>query len=180
MLAYAMVGVIGVGSFLFHATLMRTGQILDEVPMLWATLVLVYTIYHHTLDRSRRQQRGDPTRTTSRLKLIGAGLFIYAAAATYLYFTTGFLGFIIAYGLSVLITFLLALSSFLSASSGVGPQPRRMLICAATVYGAGFALLWLPGELLCHRLPIIKRLPLHALFHLTSAAGPHLGLTAVR
>ena len=39
-------------------------------------------------------------------------------------------------------------------------------------------MLWLPGEVLCHRIPIIERLPLHALFHLTSAAGPHLGLTA--
>ena len=27
-------------------------------------------------------------------------------------------------------------------------------------------------------MPLVRRLPLHALFHLTSAAGPHLGLTA--
>jgi dihydroceramidase len=178
MLSYAMVGVIGLGSFLFHATLMRTGQVLDEVPMLWATLVLVYTIYHHTLDRSRRKLRGDPTRMTSRLKLVGAGMLAYAAAATCVYFTTGFLFFVIAYGVSVLVTFLLALSSFFSASSSVGDQPRRMLVCAGMVYGGGFLLLWLPGEVLCHRIPIIERLPLHALFHLTSAAGPHLGLTA--
>ena len=37
----------------------------------------------------------------------------------------------------------------------------------------------LAGELLCHQLPLMQRLPMHALFHLTSTAGPHLGLTAL-
>ena len=53
-----------------------------------------------------------------------------------------------------------------------------MLIAAACTYAGGFLLLWLPGELLCHSIPLVQRLPLHAIFHLTSAAGPHLGLTA--
>ena len=39
-------------------------------------------------------------------------------------------------------------------------------------------LLWLPGELLCHRFPILQRLPLHAFWHFASAAGSHLCLTA--
>ena len=177
-LAYFMISVIGLGSFLFHATLMRTGQILDEIPMLWATSSLLYTIYHHNHDRARRRQQGGTLRTSGRLKLVGTGLLVYALAATALYFTTGFLGFIIAYGVSVLVTFVLAVASFFSASSGVSDQARKMLLCAGAVYGGGFVLLWLPGELLCHRIALIKRLPLHAFFHLTSAAGPHLGLTA--
>ena len=36
----------------------------------------------------------------------------------------------------------------------------------------------MPGELLCAHVPLMRRLPMHALFHLAGAAGPHLGLTA--
>ena len=33
---------IGVGSMAFHGTLQRWGQVLDEVPMLWASLILLW------------------------------------------------------------------------------------------------------------------------------------------
>ena len=73
---------------------------------------------------------------------------------------------------------MLALSIFLREQPAVGSQARRILATAACTYAGGFAMLWLPAELLCHHVPIVQRLPLHALFHLTSAAGPHLGCTA--
>jgi dihydroceramidase len=40
--SYAGVFVIGLGSIAFHGTLLRWGQVLDEVPMLWASLCFLY------------------------------------------------------------------------------------------------------------------------------------------
>ena len=35
--------VVGIGSFVFHGTMKRTGQMLDEIPMLWCSLFMLYT-----------------------------------------------------------------------------------------------------------------------------------------
>eukprot|EP01052_Picozoa_sp_SAG31_P000952 SAG31_NODE_30_length_32545_cov_9.378999_15_plen_113_part_00 len=40
--AYTSVLIVGIGSLLFHGTLLRAGQVLDEVPMLWASLAFLY------------------------------------------------------------------------------------------------------------------------------------------
>ena len=177
MAAYSTVGLIGLGSLIFHATLMRTGQVLDEVPMLWAALVLLYVMRHHVKDRVLRRSKGRRAAAgNSHVLLLGMG--IYAAAATGAYFMLGFVYFVVAYALSILGLFLLAVHATMASEPPMGPQARRMVLSAGAVYGGGFALLWLPGEVLCHSVPLMQRLPMHALFHLTSAAGPHLGLTA--
>ena len=116
--------------------------------------------------------------TSKRLALVGACLIVYAAIATILYFQTGFLTFVVAYGASVVVLIGLASTILFTETPPVGPDPKRLLLTAACTYAGGFVLLWAPGEILCHSVPIVKRLPLHALFHLTSAAGPHLGCTA--
>ncbi|KII95372.1 hypothetical protein PLICRDRAFT_34220 [Plicaturopsis crispa FD-325 SS-3] len=41
-LCYACLVVIGLGSFLYHATLMRTAQMMDELPMMWEATLLLY------------------------------------------------------------------------------------------------------------------------------------------
>jgi dihydroceramidase len=40
--SYIGVFIIGLGSVAFHGTLLRWGQVLDEVPMLWASLCFLY------------------------------------------------------------------------------------------------------------------------------------------
>ena len=37
--------VIGVGSFLFHASLLYHMQLADEVPMVWGTCVIAYCVF---------------------------------------------------------------------------------------------------------------------------------------
>ncbi len=44
MLAFAMVSVVGLGSIAFHATLLFQFQMMDELPMLYLALVIVYIL----------------------------------------------------------------------------------------------------------------------------------------
>ena len=134
MLCYTMVAIVGIGSVAFHATLLRTGQVLDEVPMLWATLTLIYAAYQHRGDRRRRRAMG-LVPTSKRLALVGACLIVYAAIATILYFQTGFLTFVVAYGASSVVVLIgLASTILFTETPPVGPDPKRLLLTAACTY----------------------------------------------
>lgn len=50
MLNYISLMMVGLGSIAFHGTLLREGQVLDEVPMLWTSLCKLYVTA--TLKRS--------------------------------------------------------------------------------------------------------------------------------
>lgn len=182
LLCYLAVGIVGCGSFAFHATLMRTGQVADEIPMLWGTLTLIYGAVHHADERRNRvhgvARSSAASSSSSRLRILRGALLAYSLLAMALYFASGFGVFIALYGFSVVFLVLYATASIFSSNPPAGAEPRRLMISAAAAYGGGVVFLWLPSELLCDQLPLIQRLPLHAIFHLTSAAGPHLGLTA--
>lgn len=51
MLAYVMVSVVGLGSIAFHATLLRGPQMMDELPMLWLTLVIIFILVENKPQR---------------------------------------------------------------------------------------------------------------------------------
>jgi len=165
--------VVGVGSIAFHGTLLREGQVLDEVPMLWSSLAFLW------LGTSLRM--GCAADSMAGLR-VGAGLGLYGLASTAVYFGGGFEYFIISYALTV---------AAIAIISAIHVLPRRdavafpMVIFALVFYVGGMLLLWLPEQVLCGnrlvnhsdsgllRLPI----PLHAFFHLTSSAGPLCWLT---
>jgi dihydroceramidase len=52
LLAFALLAVVGVGSTAFHATLRREHQMLDELPMLYLAIVIVYILLE---DRPQRR-----------------------------------------------------------------------------------------------------------------------------
>ena len=52
-LAFLLLGLIGSGSFLFHATLSYSAQLLDELPMIYCVCVLTYSIFQADVAHSR-------------------------------------------------------------------------------------------------------------------------------
>jgi len=43
--AYLALGVVGIGSAMFHATLLYSCQLLDELPMIYGTLIFLYAVF---------------------------------------------------------------------------------------------------------------------------------------
>lgn len=43
-LTFAIIALVGLGSFMFHATLRRYAQCMDELPMLWTSITMFYNV----------------------------------------------------------------------------------------------------------------------------------------
>jgi len=199
-IALSSVGVIiiGVGSFAFHGTMLREGQMLDELPMLWSAVFFLFTAL--TL--------GEPPNST-KSNLIGLGLMTYAIVNSIVYFTGGFVYFILAYIFAVLCVFASTARHMLLPENKEHHLMRSFALRAMGFYAGGFVLFWLPEQILCGNqnlphhergpiqsladLPVSKvqegtsvhflsstqciffyrswQVPLHAFFHFTSALG---------
>jgi dihydroceramidase len=161
--------VIGVGSVAFHGTLQKWGQVLDEVPMLWSSLIFLWIGLCNAMDNATEARYS----TTAALCLSAMG-----GLSTLIYFRDGFTFFIITYIITVASIFGVTLYQLRAA---VNESPARSYaIWSIALYAGGFFCLWIPEQLLCGnrlvdthdsgllRLPI----PLHAFFHITSSIGP--------
>lgn len=156
---YLLVAIIGFGSFAFHGTLLYTGQMLDELPMLYGALVFLYSIW----------TQDDGLRVRNAVILI-----LYALVTTALYFHLGFDFFLVAYVGSVLMLCRVSYmeSKKLDERHGNSKVRQQFLLVSFGIYAAGFLFLWIPEQLLCDSTPLIKHLYMHAWFHLTSTIGP--------
>lgn len=78
--AFASLGLltVGVGSVVFHGTLLREGQMLDEIPMIWSSSLFLW------IGLSLRCSC-DPKRITQ----IGVALAVWVCFATVAYFQSG-------------------------------------------------------------------------------------------
>ena len=204
MVAAFTVFVVGVGSVAFHGTLLRWGQVLDEVPMVRAGLpggyLLSLTRPPLLLGVARLQLWSSTSFVFLAVSLqwppgdrrvlpLGIALAVYASGATALYFVYGFEYFLVTYVATVaVVIFATARQARLLGAPKQGSPPRmaaaivRYAAAAAGLYAGGFLVLWIPEQILCgNRLEtshdtVFSRVSLHAFFHITSALGPYAWL----
>ena len=75
-LNYALLLLTGIGSWMFHMTLLYEMQLLDELPMVWGASYMLYTLY--MTDVSPKKQR----------KSVGTVIILYATILTITYLIT--------------------------------------------------------------------------------------------
>ncbi|KAI8895983.1 ceramidase [Globomyces pollinis-pini] len=160
--------VIGLGSLLFHMTLTNEMQLLDELPMIYATASLVYCAFNMFHDHR---------------KSTGIGLTLYCLMSTIHYVTTrNFRFFQASYGLLVLATLLVPLGQIYILSTKhpyASQKVFRLFLLNLGAYLTGF-ILWNIDNSHCDQLrniresfggPVSGILQLHAWWHMFTGLG---------
>merc|ERR1719510_2363555 len=70
---YILLLITGIGSWMFHMTLLYEMQLLDELPMIWGSSYMVYIHYRIQID---------PQRKTRKMAIV---MFLYAVIVTAVY-----------------------------------------------------------------------------------------------
>lgn len=146
--------VIGLGSALFHATLRRPMQALDEIPMVLANLVFVFSLVN-------------PQRSQANLMmwaLTGAGVLlviVYMAFKAYAIFFLSY-GLVVAY-----LVFGSARRVFFAPPSSNSAVLKLLFKLAFSLYFLGFGL-WVTDHAACTRLGVGH---LHIAWHFLAGGG---------
>ncbi|UXI17290.1 Aprataxin and PNK-like factor [Sarcoptes scabiei] len=168
---------VGLGSWMFHMTLLYEMQLFDELPMLWGSLILIYNLVIHNYSIYEQNQ--------SKNKLLKFFLIFYGLLSmiVYISFKTPIL-FQAAY--VILVTYLLYLDILLIRNK---PCNKTIFYCAIIFYYSA-CLLWLIDNFFCEKLrnfrsnlsetsSVILKLfgpftQLHAWWHVFAGYGTYL------
>ncbi|CAE8621364.1 unnamed protein product [Polarella glacialis] len=160
LVAFASMVVVGVGSFAFHATLLRPMQLLDEVPMIWGNSVFVYILL--TMEDKEGRTRTIEIWAISLMTLLMTVLIT-------LFDTSDQNIFLLCYGSGVVYLVLRSRTLNLKYSS----ETSMLLMDTATVLYAGAFLLCLLDRNFCSA---VRSFQLHALWHIGAELGTVSGL----
>jgi len=153
----AMVGMVGIGSAAFHGTLLYTGQILDELPMVYASLSLLYAILE--MDST---EKGPVYKYTAPF-IIG---FCAIFTAIYLYLPSFFIFFVLGY-IACILTLVYRCSLIFRNPATLKSQ--KLFVCLAIgLYIGGWLFFWIPEIAFCDN---IQSLNFHAWWHVSSTLG---------
>ncbi|KAI8770879.1 alkaline ceramidase 3 [Biomphalaria glabrata] len=127
--------VVGTGSWFFHMTLKYSMQLMDELPMIWGTSFLVYSLY---MMDSKPNEECLPLRN---------GLIIYSIVVTLVYILVKDPIFHqVAYGLMVASIIIMASRILLTIKCS-----RKLYLTSLFTYGLGF-FLWNVDNVFCSHL----------------------------
>lgn len=151
-----MVGMVGLGSAAFHGTLLYTGQILDELPMVYASISFLYAVLEMESTTKPKNKYLAPI-------LMG---FSVIFTGVYLCLPDFFIFFLIAY-ICAILTLVYQCSLIYRQPATVFHQ-KVLVILGVCSYIGGFLFFWVPEILFCDKL---QALNFHAWWHVTSTIG---------
>ena len=160
--AYFIFIVVGVGSALFHGTLRREFQLLDELPMIWGNGIFIYVV----------KRMRDPFNAPSRIGLASAIAIATAAASIIvaLFDQEDQTLFLLAYGGGV--CWLMYESRKLNNS--LNSHGQVLLMETAILFYIGGFFLWLCDRNFCDNIVVgvrVRSMYLHCFWHLGAGTG---------
>jgi dihydroceramidase len=161
-LVFAGIAVVGLGSVAFHGTLLAIPQALDELPMVYAALLLAYCL------RFGRSDGNEPT--AMRNWRIGGTLFAIGFTVAYYTSETYFQIFIACFG--GIVAWLCIQGGRVAHRPDGAPSLRRLYWLAAGSFVGAFIIFWLPERFLGCDHPFQAIQP-HAFFHLAATVGTY-------
>jgi len=147
---------VGLGSAGFHGTLLYTGQILDELPMVYSSLSLLYAMFE-------MESKKNPVH-----KYLAHVLLAYSVVftAVYFYLPSFFIFFVLSF---ICLILLLAYRCFLVFRNPATLFQQKVLIVLAICgYIGGWLFFWIPDVVFCEH---IQALNFHSWWHVTSTLG---------
>ncbi|KAK4536528.1 hypothetical protein CDCA_CDCA08G2553 [Cyanidium caldarium] len=155
---------VGVGSALFHATLWRSMQLLDELPMVYVVLVQLWVLLERwSVRRGRRRGLGRALAFS-----IGAAAF----TVSYVWIWRSALWHQVVFGALMVWVTLLSVRCLRETAQ---VRARRLYTTSVALYAVGFVL-WNVDNQFCHW---VRPLHLHAVWHLCMATGAWLAFSFV-
>jgi len=168
---FVLLGVVGFGSFLLHATLHHMGQSADELPMLWINLALLYGLIEH------RAPFGKP-----RIKKLPQIMVMYAflQSVFYIHYRSLYWVFLVSY-ISLVIIIIAWLMRLVWKDYKENYTAKQLFIASIFSYVVIGSLLWIYEMNNCdYLLPFYINsfhLSFHVLWHFGAGLGTYLAMT---
>lgn len=165
--SFAAIIVVGIGSWLFHMTLLYSMQLMDELPMIWGSAFIIYSMY---------MMKSDPDEDNILLQVL---LSAYCFIITVVYIVINEPVFHeAAYGLMVFTMLGMAIYRTISMQCNV-----VLFVVSIGTYALGF-FLWNIDNWYCDNLRYVRgKIPysgmlfqLHAWWHVFAGLGTYLSL----
>jgi len=152
-----MVAMVGFGSAAFHGTLLYTGQILDELPMVYTSIAMLYAVLE-----MEGTDKKPVYKYTAPLLLAFSVIF----TLVYLYLPDFFIFFLV--GFIMLVLALIYQSALIFRQPTTLFHQKLFIILASSFYVGGWLFFWIPEIVFCDQ---IQALNFHAFWHVTSTLG---------
>jgi len=152
-----MVMLVGLGSAAFHGSLLYTGQIMDELPMVYASLALLYSVLEM-----------ESTEKKTVYKYLAPAILVFCGifTAVYLYLPDFFIFFLVAYILCILTIVYNCILIYRKPETVT--HQKLFIVLAAGSYVGGWLFFWVPEVAACETL---KSYNFHSWWHVTSTIG---------
>jgi len=157
--AHFWVFVVGIGSTMFHMTLLYYYQLLDELPMILASLVFVFALV---------DMREDSKAPTQKLLLFVLVSYAILTSIVMAMFTSSPLPMNVCYMVVVFFLIFRSLATFIQSED---PNIRRFLTLSLSMYALG-TLCWVIEKSMCGQFEFTRYL--HAIWHLCAGFATYV------